>query len=157
MKKLLGMFILCLCIATIAAAQVAKGGTLFVAAKSVALKSSTGFFARTLATLNYGAQVTVLQVNGKWVEVYSVSNTAQRGWTASANLTAKRIVAGTANTASAKEVALAGKGFNQDVENNYKTKSGINYADVDRTESQSVSEEELYQFLVDGHLFLGDK
>jgi hypothetical protein len=157
MKKRLIIFVLCLCIATIAAAQVAKGGTLFVAAKSIALKSSTGFFARTQATLNYGAQVTVLQVNGKWAEVYSAANTAQRGWTAAANLTAKRIVAGTSNTASAREVALAGKGFNQEVEKSYKTKSGLDYAGMDKIESQTVSEEELYQFLVDGHLFLGDK
>jgi uncharacterized protein YgiM (DUF1202 family) len=151
------MFGLCLCIATAAAAQVAKGGTLYVAAKSVALKSSTGFFASTKATLNYGAQVMVLQVKGNWVEVRSASNTAHSGWTASSNLTTKRVVSGNSSSASAREIALAGKGFNQEVENAYKTKGKLNYADVDKTEAHNVSANDLYKFLVEGHLLLGDQ
>lgn len=156
MKKLIITCALCLCIAAAAAAQVARGGTLYVAAKSVALKSSTGFFARTQATLNYGTQVTVLQVNGKWAQVRSSANPSLSGWTASANLTTKRVVSGNASSASAKEIALAGKGFNQEVENAYKSQGRLNYADVDRTEANTVSSGDLYQFLVDGHLSLGD-
>jgi uncharacterized protein YgiM (DUF1202 family) len=156
MKKMIITCALCLCIAGLAAAQVARGGTLYVAAKTVALKSSTGFFARTQATLNYGTQVTVLQVNGKWAQVRSAANPSLSGWTASANLTAKRVVSGNAGSASAKEIALAGKGFNQEVENVYKSQGRFNYADVDRTEANTVSSGDLYQFLVEGHLSLGD-
>lgn len=156
MKKLFYVIGLCLCIATVAAAQVAKGGTLYVAAKSVALKSSTGFFARTVASLNYGAQVTVLEVNGKWVQVRSGSNATLSGWTASANLTTKRVVSGNSSSASAKEIALAGKGFNQEVEDAYKTKGKLNYADVDKTEAQNVAANDLYRFLDEGRLKKGD-
>lgn len=156
MKKLIVAGSLCLLIAAAAGAQDTRGGTMYVGTKSAALKSSTGFFARTQATLSYGAQVTVLQVNGKWREVRSSSNTSQRGWTAAANLTAKRVVSGNTGGASAREVALAGKGFNQEVEDAYKTKGGLNYADVDRTEAQKVSDTDLYEFLVDGHLSTGE-
>ena len=156
MKKLIITLSLCVCITGLAAAQIARGGTLYVATKTVTLKSSTGFFARTLGTLNYGDRVTVLQVNGKWVEVRSASNSSLSGWTASANMSAKQIVSGNTNTASAREVALAGKGFNQEVENTYKTKGNLNYADVDRTEAVTVDETELYRFLVEGHLSVGD-
>ncbi|MDR2477890.1 MAG: hypothetical protein LBD48_01105 [Treponema sp.] len=157
MKKIIIVCGLCLLLAAAAAAQVSQGGTLYVAAKSVALKSSTGFFARTLVTLGYGTQVTVLQVNGKWVQVRSTANASQSGWTASSNLSAKRIVAGSSGSASANEIALAGKGFNQEIENVYKADGRHNYADVDRTETMTVSPDELYKFLTEGHLNMGDQ
>jgi uncharacterized protein YgiM (DUF1202 family) len=156
MKKLIIALGLCVFITGLATAQLARGGTLYVATKSVALKSSTGFFARTTGTLNYGDRVTVLQVNGKWVEIRSVSSPSLSGWTASANMSAKQIVSGNTNTASAREVALAGKGFNQEVEDAYKTKGTMNYADVDRMETVTVNEAELYRFLEEGRLLMGD-
>jgi hypothetical protein len=157
MKKTFGILILSLFIAGTAAAQVSRGGTLYTAAKSVELKSSTGFFANTNGSLAYGDQVTVLQVNGKWIEVKSTSNASLSGWTASSNFSSKRIVAGNSGSASAAEIALAGKGFNEEVENAYKTGSKLNYADVDKTEAQTVPEEDLYKFLTEGRLSLGDK
>ena len=157
MKRLIITFGLVLFICGLAAAQVSRGGTLYVATKTVALKSSTGFFARTNATLNYGDRVTVLQVNGKWVEIRSVSSPSLSGWTASSNMTAKQVVSGSTTSATASEVALAGKGFNQEVEDSYKKNKNLNYADVDRTEAISVNEAELFRFLEDGRLSTGDK
>jgi len=156
MKKLIILFSLVLFITAPASAQVSSGGTMYVATKTVALKSSTGFFAKTNCTLNYGDRVTVMQVSGKYVEVRSYSNPSFRGWTASANLSVKQIISGNAASASAKEVALAGKGFNQEVENSYKKKGNLNYADVDRIEALSVKENELKRFLEEGRLSMGD-
>ena len=157
MKKLIVMISLCAFAAAVSFAQASKGGTMYVAAKTVDIKSSTGFFASTKGKLEYGAQVTVLQINGKWAEVRSAANASLSGWTALSNLSAKRIVAGSGANASASEVALAGKGFNQEIENAYKSEGKLNYADVDKTEEQKVSTEELYDFLVEGHLSMGDK
>ena len=157
MKKIFFVFCLCLFIAGTLAAQISRGGTLYAAVKAVALKSSTGFFAGNRGNLSYGDQVTVLQVKGKWVEVRSVLNSSLSGWTAASNLSAKRIISDSANAASAKEVALAGKGFNQEIENVYKADGKLNYADVDKTETISVSQDALYKFLVDGHLSTGDQ
>ena len=156
MKKLMIVFCLTLFITGLASAQISRGGTLYVAVKTVALKSSTGFFASNRGTLNYGDRVTVLQVNGRYVEVRSASNSTLTGWTASANLTARQVVSGNTSTASAREVALAGKGFNQEVENAYRSQENLNYADVDKVEAITVSETDLRQFLEEGRLSTGD-
>jgi len=155
MKNFLVVFCLALFVTGFASAQVSVGGTLYVAVKNAALKSSTGFFASTRGTLNYGDRVTVIRVDGRFVEVRSTANSSLTGWIASANLSARQVVSGTTSTASAREVALAGKGFNQEVENSYKSQKNVNYADVDRTEMITVNEADLRRFLEEGRLSMG--
>jgi aryl-alcohol dehydrogenase-like predicted oxidoreductase len=156
MKKLIAVFALVLLASGVLSAQVSRGATAWVASKSAALKSSTWFFAGTRGQLDMGAQVTVLQVSGNWAEVRSSSNTSLSGWTSVSNLSARRIVS-TASGASASEIALAGKGFNQEVENAYKAGGSLNYADVDKTEAIAVSPEELLKFVTEGRLFTGEQ
>jgi len=156
MKKVLMVLCLALFITGLAAAQASRGGTMYVATKTTALKSGTGFFASTRGTLNYGDRVTVLQVSGKFVEVRSATNASLTGWTPVANLSARQLVSGNTGSVTASEVALAGKGFNQEVENAYKAQGELNYADVDDVEKLSVSEDELRRFLEEGRLSMGD-
>jgi hypothetical protein len=157
MKRIIVLLIFGVFVAGGLSAQFAKGATVYAAAKTVTLKSGTGFFAGTRGTLAYGDQATVLQVNGKWAEIRSAAKSIN-GWTAVSNLTTKRIVAtGRAGSASASEIALAGKGFSEEVENAYKAEGNLNYTGVDRTEAQTVSEEELLNFLTEGRLSMGDK
>jgi hypothetical protein len=137
-------------------AQVTKGSTAYVTAKTIQVKSSTGFFASSRGSLAYGAQVAVLQVTGKWAEIRS-SSPAITGWIAVANLTTKRVTASASGSgASASEIALAGKGFNEEVENAYKAEGNLNYADVDKTEAIQVSQNDLYKFVTEGHLATGE-
>ncbi|MCL2441603.1 MAG: hypothetical protein FWD14_07660 [Treponema sp.] len=155
MKKYLLFFCLVLFVAGFAAAQVRAGGTMFVATRNLDLKSGTGFFASNRGRLTYGERVTVIQVSGRFVEVRSAANVT--GWTASANLSARQVVAGTSSTATANEVALAGKGFNQEVEQSYRNQNRtLNYTDVDRVETISVNMEQLRRFLEEGRLAMGD-
>jgi len=156
MKKFLIAFCLILCITGFAAAQLSRGGTLYVAVKTVTLKSSTGFFASNRGTLNYGDRVTVLQINGKFAEVRSATNASLSGWTPSANLSARQIVSGNTATVSARETAMAGKGFNQEVEDSYKKQGNLNYTDVDRVEAITIGETNLRRFLEEGRLSMGD-
>ena len=156
MKKFLICFCLILLVAGFVTAQVSRGGTLYVAIKTVDLKSGTGFFASNRGRLNYGDQVTVLQVSGKFVEVRSAATPSLTGWTASANMSARQVVAGTTSTATAREVAMAGKGFNQDVENSFRAQQNLNYADVDRVEAIVIDINALRRFLEEGRLSLGD-
>ena len=156
MKKLLFIFLMFFLIAGLASAQIARGGTAWVASKTLNLKSSTWFFATNRGTLNYGDEVSVLQINGKWAEVRSV-RTSQTGWVDSSNLSARRIVVSSSTGgASASEMALAGKGFDQDIENSYRADGNLNYADVDITESIEISQEELLTFMREGRLFTGE-
>lgn len=157
MKRIVIFFCLVFFVAGMVSAQVSKGGTLYVSVKTLTLKSTTGFFASNKGVLNYGDRVTVLQVSGKFVEVRSADNSSITGWTPSANLSAKQIVSGNTASVSAKETALAGKGFNQEIEDVYKTQGKLNYADVDRTEALKVSDANLRRFLEEGKLFMGDK
>ena len=155
MKKLLILVALALVVSGALSAQIKKEGDAWVSTKTAALKSSTWFFAGTTATLQMGDKVKVLEINGNWAQVRSVSNSSLTGWTAVSNLSARQIVA-SGSGATAGEVALAGKGFNQEVENSYKTSGEYNFTDVDKTEANTVTPEELYKFLVDGRLITGE-
>jgi uncharacterized protein YgiM (DUF1202 family) len=157
MKRLWGLFIFGLVLTGAASAQFARNSAAYVAVRTAQLKSSTGFFASSRGALSYGDQVTVLQTKGKWVEVRSSARSSLSGWINASNLTSRRIIAaGSAASASANEIALAGKGFNEEVENAYRASGKANYAGVDQTEAQQVSEQELYAFLTEGRLSVGD-
>jgi uncharacterized protein YgiM (DUF1202 family) len=136
------------------------GRVMYVATRNAELKSSTGFFADTVITLQYGDQVTVVQENGKWMEVRPAKRSSVSGWILANSLTSKRIISsGTGTSASADELALAGKGFSEEVEQAYKSRGGASaahYAEVDAMETLIVSRQELYNFLVEGHLNTGE-
>jgi len=154
MKRKAIVICLALFVAGFAAAQIGPGRTVYVAVKTISLKSSTGLLAGTVATLNYGDEVTVKQVDGNYVEV-SAANSSLTGWAPSANFTTKKIIAGSAATTSAKEVALAGKGFSQEVENSYSTQKQLNFDDVDKIESITADEADLMRFIEEGRLSPG--
>jgi hypothetical protein len=155
MKRLLVLLILVLLVSGALFAQIKSGSAAWVSAKKADLKSSTGFFAGTRGSLELGAEVSVLQINGKWAEVRSVTNASLSGWMTASNLSARRIVA-SGTTASATEVALAAKGFSQETEDAYKTSGNLNYADVDKTEAITVSMDDLYKFVTEGRLNTGE-
>jgi len=135
-----------------------EGKTLYVAVKTATLKSGIGAFAENKGTLSYGAKVTQIKVEGNFTEVKSVDNPSLTGWLTTASLTSKQIVAGSAaSTTTAKEVALAGKGFSQEAEKTLSQKKDLNYADVDRTEAIVVRERDLKKFLEEGDLKMGKK
>lgn len=56
-------------------------------------------------------------------------------------------------SATADEIALAGKGFNKQVEDAYKSRNkGVSFAEVDRMLRIKVSPDELRKFLMEGKL-----
>jgi SH3-like domain-containing protein len=136
-------------------AQSNQGKVMYVAVKQANLKSSTGFFAASKGQIEYGAPVTVVQEKGKWAEIRSKNSPAKAGWITLSSLTSKRITA-SSGSAQASEIALAGKGFNAEVEAAYRKETGSGYAAVDKLESQSVSNEELRQFIREGRLSEGE-
>ncbi|GHT79846.1 hypothetical protein FACS1894130_09820 [Spirochaetia bacterium] len=156
MKRGIFLFIVGITVIAGAAAQTAQGTIMYVATKNAELKSSTGFFAETVAVLQYGEQVTLLRENSKWMEVRLVNRTTLTGWLLANSLTSKRIVSGTAASASADELALAGKGFSAEIETAYKRNTPVNYVEIDAMEAQGVSNQDLYDFLIQGHLKTGD-
>jgi len=134
------------------------GKVLYVAVKTAVLKSNTGAFAESKGTLSYGAKVTQIKVEGNFTEVKSADNPLLTGWVTTASLTTKQIVAGSGtSTTTAKEVALAGKGFSQEAEKTLSQKKELNYPDVDRVEAIKVREKDIEIFLKEGDLKMGKK
>jgi hypothetical protein len=154
-KKLFALFTLALFVSGALFAQIRSGSPAWVSVRQAAVKSSTWFFAGTRGNLSMGDQVSVLQISGNWAEIRSTATPPLSGWTAIGNLSNRLIVA-EGTTASAREVALAGKGFDRDVENVYRASGDFNFEDVDRMERLTVSQEELFRFLTDGRLNTGE-
>ena len=157
MKRFFLFALLCVFFISGLAAQSLKGKTVYVAIKTGNLKASADVFAKNTASVKYGDTFKVIQEKDKWVEVQGVSNPSLNGWITAANVTTKKIVvSGASTSASADELALAGKGFSREVEGSYKKSGSVNYDDVDFMETLNVSDQEVYDFLVEGHLKKGD-
>jgi hypothetical protein len=121
------------------------------------IRSTPSFLGNIVARLSYGDRVYVREEKGHWVRVGLPGN-SHEGWIHTSVLTSKKIIfkSGAANvqtSASSDELALAGKGFNKQVENEFKGKNpNINYAWIDRMEKFVVSEKQIKQFLKEGEL-----
>jgi len=155
MKKLFTLFALALLVSGALFAQVRSGSPAWVAVRQADIRSSTWFFASSRGNLSMGDHVTVLQINGNWAEVRSTATPSLTGWTSIGNLSPRLIVA-EGTTATAREVALAGKGFDRDVENVYRAGGDLNFDDVDRMEAITISQDELFRFLTEGRLNTGE-
>ncbi|MDR0444000.1 MAG: hypothetical protein LBH44_11400 [Treponema sp.] len=146
MKKLVLIGFLLVIVTGICFSQ-AAGSTMYVAVKTIDLKNGTGFFAGKVETLKQGDAVTVVSVNGKWLQVRSPARLT--GWAQSDNFSSRVVVA--SGSATAKEVALAGKGFSAETEIEYR-KEGLDYSQVDAMERTVVPLADLEKFVKDGRL-----
>ena len=134
--------------------------TMYVASQKGLLKARATTNSKTITTLSYGDVVTIISTKGKWSEVAVKSNSTAntQGWVLSASLTKKKIVANTNKvSANAKELALAGKGFSSEIENEYKKSGNADYDAVDTVEQASVSDDEESAFIEDGNLRGGEE
>ncbi|MDZ4198767.1 MAG: SH3 domain-containing protein [Kiritimatiellia bacterium] len=133
----------------------AQNRTLNVQVRSGPLRDNPSFLGRVLASADYGTGVEVLQTQGPWMQVRLGD---LEGWMHQSALTAKRISlaagAGDAKVAaSADEVALAGKGFNKEVEAEYRKQNrDADFTWVDRMETMQIGEKEMREFLKDGRV-----
>ncbi len=120
------------------------------------LRNRASFLGTVTGTVAYGDRVVVNQTMAGWCEVATAAGAT--GWIHESALTPKRIViASGANDArigaSGEEVALAGKGFNKEVEAAYKQQNqNLDYTWVDWMGKQVVSEAQLVNFLQQGGL-----
>ena len=126
---------------------------LYVTVKTVEVKASFGFFSRVLGTLAFGDTVTVQQSQGKWLVVRSASGL--QGWAPADAFSTRRIISG-GSSVSASEFALAGKGFNDDLEKVLRSSGDIDYKGVDAMEKRKIAPEELRIFLKEGRLAEGE-
>lgn len=125
-----------------------------VQVQSGQLRATPAFLGKIVGTVAYGAQVTPLQSKGDWTQVKTSSG--QQGWMHKSALTTRKISMSSGGSAaksgaSSGELALAGKGFNSDVEREFKAKNkDLNFGAVDRMEMVRIPAKEMAAFLQAG-------
>ena len=128
--------------------------TMSVQVKNGQIRGTPSFLGQVVAPLNYGDKVQVLETRNEWSKVTGPGG--QTGWIHGSALTKKKIVmnAGAQDVqtgASGDELALASKGFNSDVEADFKAKNKtIDFVWVDKMEKMKVSSEQMREFLREG-------
>lgn len=142
----------CLALALLAGSAVAA--TMSVQVRNGQLRATPSFLGQVVAPLNYGDQVNVLEQQGPWTKVSGP--TGKTGWIHNSALTPKKIVlkSGEGNVetgASGGELALATKGFNSDVEAEFKKENkDVDFTWVDRMGEFKVTPQEMQAFLKEG-------
>lgn len=130
-------------------------GTMSVQVREGQLRANPSFLGAVVGSVSYGERVDVLQQQGDWMEVIAGG---RKGWIHGSALTSKAVSFGAGGKdaelkASGREVALAGKGFNAEVEAQYrKGRQDVNFPAVDRMESVRIAPEELLTFVRQGDL-----
>ncbi len=156
MKRFSILILLCVCGLCTLQAQSLKGKTVYATVKEGKLKSSTWFFAGATGTFLYGDEFTVLEHKGSWVQVKGVKKNIT-GWTPESSVTTKQVVvAGSGTSASASELALAGKAWNSEVEKAYVDANKLDYTIVNSMETITVSDAQIFKFMQDGRLNTGE-
>ncbi len=128
-----------------------------VQVKKGEVRLTPSFLGKIVARLSYGDRVDVLGEKGSWTRI-GLPGSSASGWIHSSVLTRKKIVlkAGAQNVqtaASSDELALAGKGFNQQVESEFKAKNpNLDFTWIDRMEKFVVSEKQIKRFIEEGGL-----
>ena len=127
-----------------------------VTVQKVEIRSGPSFLGRIITTLVYGDSVRIRKEQGSWYEI-TIPGTRDTGWIHSSALTKKRILfaASTAQIsteATSSEVALAGKGFNKEVESQFIEETSYDYTWIDKMESVVIPIDKIRAFLADGGL-----
>jgi SH3-like domain-containing protein len=114
------------------------------------LRERPSYLGNVTATMEYGTEVQVQREQGPWRWVVSGND---QGWIHESALTRKRVTwsAGdedVSGAASQEEMALAGKGFTAEVEQQYRAQHrDLDFTWVDRMEKMEKSVDQLLNFL----------
>ena len=148
-KKIVCMAVACICLAALAAFAAQM---MTVQVRDGQIRSTPCCLGKIVGRVSYGQAVSVIDTRGDWSHV---SSSGVKGWVHVSALTTAdlglRSGSGQApSSVSGQEMALAGKGFNAQVEQKYRQAHGGDYASVDRMERATVPPERLMAFLKEG-------
>jgi uncharacterized protein YgiM (DUF1202 family) len=131
--------------------------TLSVQVKESELRATPSFLGKIVSKVAYGDRVTVIETKGAWKKV-SLRGGATQGWINSSALTTKKVVLQSGKTnvqtgATQNELALAGKGFNNQVESSYMAKNKkLDYSWLNKMETFKVTPDQMSAFLAKGEV-----
>mgnify|MGYP001197213805 CR=1 FL=1 len=127
-----------------------------VQVESGQVREKPSVFGKVLVTVPYGTQVNVVATQSPWNQVTTADG--KTGWMHESILTKKKLAlsAGAQDvnrTASGEELAMAGKGFNSQVEADFKEKNkNVDFTWIDKMETFKVDEKTSVNFLKEGGL-----
>ncbi|MGA2586036.1 MAG: SH3 domain-containing protein [Candidatus Aminicenantales bacterium] len=134
----------------------AAADLLVVSVQTTQIRKSPQFFAASIATLKAGEKLEKVSEANGWIQVKAASGAV--GWVHSSAVEISKFSLQAMNKnmktqASAGEVALAGKGFNSQVEDSYRAKHGeANFAGVEAMLRIKVDLAQVEDFLKKGKL-----
>lgn len=149
MKKTLSIIAM-LMIGTCAFAE-----SVWVKVKSTKILDRESSRGKKVALVEYGTELEVIEKSGEFLKVRAASNenlpsSDWEGWISKKDASTRKLV--TSSSANAKEVALAGRGLNAEVEGLYSQEKNIDFTVVDEIEKITVKDTDLSDFIRDGNL-----
>lgn len=156
MKLLFLLMLFSLSLATAEDAETQVGDEVAIAVQNQSIYPMPAFYASPVEPVSYGTMAVIDEINGEWYRITTALN--QDGWIHCTSVTGAIQTESGGVSASgdvtSDEIMLAGRGFNQDIEETYSGEHpDLDFTLVDNMEtSWTVSPQQLYQFLVDGNL-----
>lgn len=132
------------------------GDQIAIAVQNQSIYPMPAFYASPTQPVTYGTLATIDEIQGEWYRITTSGD--ETGWIHKTAVTGAIQTSSSGTTASGEvtndELMLAGRGFNEDIEESYAGKNpDLDYAMVDEVEaSWEVTPDQLYQFLVQGNL-----
>ena len=136
-------------------ASVALGATVKVITQEAMIRTDKRFFSPALVRAPFGAALQELGREGDW---FRVNYQGKEGWIHKSAVQEQKfqlssLAGGQAEEASRDEVALAGKGFNPEVEKAFRDKNPkMRYDLVNQVQAYRVEEQQLQAFIRTGNL-----
>ena len=125
-----------------------------VQVEQVPVRSRASNLGPVVGQLNYGDRIEIIGERSAFMQIRATDGTT--GWVHGSALTKKTVVLSSGGNvssgASSDEVALAGKGFNAEIEAEYKSQTDLDFSWVDRMETWGVPNDNLVKFLEQGQL-----
>jgi len=123
--------------------------------KKAVLRSKPSFLGKKMGQLKYADRVEVLKENKTWYQIRTARGVV--AWLHKSSTTEDEIkltVGSNTKQVSDKEQAIAGKGYNEQVEKEYRKTKPYNYPWVDKMQnSWNASDEDIQQFIKEGQLY----
>ncbi len=141
-------------------AAVAFAPPMSVQVRNCKVRKTPSQLAPVVTTVDYGARVTAGELTKGWYPVKTLDG--KSGWLHESALTKKVIVMNSGTTdastgVSSDEVAIAGKGFNEEVEQKLKKDGTYDFTWVDKMASFVVTDDQIRAFRAQGNLPGGDQ
>ena len=128
------------------------GDLLFVQVRDTELRSGPGFLSPIQERLGFGSEVAYVGERAGWMQV-TVAESGASGWVHATaveqNRSTQMALRGeqTTRTVTSREVALAGRGFSENLEDEYRGQHELDFDAVDELEQEQVDPGSIVSFI----------